>query len=443
MTREATRPQPGTVAGLLKVALAAGSWGTWSLFLRPGGLPGEVTAPVVMLLIGVFTLPLIRVFPMEARWDKRTYQLLAANTLLDAVNLAGFFLAMSRTTVAVAVLTHYLAPVLVALLAPYVDKQRVAVALPAALLAVTGLTLVLAPWRSATLDPDLLIGAGLGTVSAFAYAGNVFVIRRLAERIGAPRAQAYHSLFAAALLAPLLLLVRGEVHVTPFAVGLLALGALVPGSLAGIVFVSGLRVIGAARASVLAYLEPLVAVAIGWLFWQEQLDALALVGGVLVLSGGVLVARAPSRPIVAALASALLLAVTFAPTSGSAQHRIAIADPAFGYLVEGRVVGPDNHPLAGVLVERVATANYVGETVITDANGAFRFEGHGLGWGPGTRWTVRLKRAVCPDVTRTITLRAGPIEGRAQDEARGVVLRLVPCRALRRGGGMPSNVSTS
>jgi drug/metabolite transporter (DMT)-like permease len=431
VTGDATPAQSSTAAGLLKVALAASSWGTWSLFLRPGGLPAEVTAPLTFLMIGLFTLPFIRVFPVAPRWDRRTWQLLGANTLLDSINLAAFFLAMSRTTVAVAVLTHYLAPVLVALLAPYVEKQRVAVALPAALLAVTGLTLVLAPWRTATIDPNMLLGAGLGTISAFAYAGNVFVIRRLAERIGAPRAQAYHSLLAAVLISPLALLVRGDVHLTPFSIGLLALGALVPGSLAGIVFVSGLRVIGAARASVLAYLEPLVAVAVGWLFWHEQLDALALLGGALVLSGGVLVARAPMRPVVVALASVLLLSTVLAPQSGSAQQRIAIADPAFGYLVEGHVLRADGRPAAGVQVERAETMNYVAESVVTDANGAFRFEGHGLGWGPGTRWTVTLRRAGCADVTRMITLRDGPIDGRAQDEARGVVLRLAMCRVDR------------
>lgn len=297
MTVAGTRPPAAPLAGLLKVALAAASWGTWSLFLRPGGLPAELTAPLALLFIGLFTLPLIRRDPLATRWDRGTWTLFAANTVLDAINLAAFFLAMSRTTIAVAVLTHYLAPVLVALLAPMVDRQRVAVALPAALLSVTGLTLVLAPWRSAILDPDMLLGAALGATSAFAYAGNVFVIRRLAERIGAARAQAYHSLVAAVLVAPLLLAMPSDVHVTPFAIALLALGALLPGTLAGIVFVSGLRAIGSARASVLAYLEPLVAVVVGWLFWHETLDLLALVGGVFVIGGGVLVARAPSLPV--------------------------------------------------------------------------------------------------------------------------------------------------
>mgnify|MGYP000968521325 CR=1 FL=1 len=47
-----------------------------------------------------------------------TLGLLVANALFDALNVLTFFGAMSTTTVAIAVLTHYLAPILVALLNP-------------------------------------------------------------------------------------------------------------------------------------------------------------------------------------------------------------------------------------------------------------------------------------------------------------------------------------
>ena len=127
------------------------------------------------------------------------------------------------------------------------------------------------------------------------------------------------------------------------------------------------------------------------------------------------------------LASAALLV----PLLTVAQQRIAIADPAFGYLVEGRVLRADARPAAGVQVERAGTQNYVGESVTTGADGAFRFEAHGLGWGPGNPWTVTLHRTGCPDATRTIALRQGPIAGRARDEAVGVVLRLPACGADR------------
>lgn len=139
-----------------------------------------------------------------------------------------------------------------------------------------------------------------------------------------------------------------------------------------------------------------------------------------------------SRVALIALAPVLAATVLVVTHSGSAQQRVAIADPAYGYLVEGRVLRADGRPAAGVQIERAATGNYTfTESTITDATGAFRFEGHGLGFGPGLTWTVTLRRARCPDVTRTITLQYGPVDGYAGDVAKGVVLRLPACRADR------------
>ena len=48
------------------------------------------------------------------------------NTAFDALNVLTFFAALSHTTVAIAVLTHYLAPILIALAAPRIDGTCVA-----------------------------------------------------------------------------------------------------------------------------------------------------------------------------------------------------------------------------------------------------------------------------------------------------------------------------
>src|SRR5678815_2603652 len=95
------------------------------------------------------------------------------NTACDAVNVLAFFGAMTTTTVAIAVLTHYAAPILIALAAPRVEGTRTRGALPAALVALGGLVIVLEPWRSGS--DGALLGAALGLTSAVAYMGNVFV----------------------------------------------------------------------------------------------------------------------------------------------------------------------------------------------------------------------------------------------------------------------------
>jgi len=274
------------LAGLFMVMVAAASWGTWSLFLRPTGLPGTVTAPIIFLVIALVPLPFTLRLP-RVRWDRPTVALLLANGAFNAVNMATFFGALTHTTVAIAVLTHYLGPFLVALAAPRLDGVVTPAAGPAAVVALLGLVIVLEPWHAP--PAGALLGAVLGLTSAVCYAGNVFTVRRVAARIGAARAMSYHSLVAALLLAPLALGDLGAVTLPDL--GLLVAGGVTLGALSGVMFVAGLVRVGSARAAVLTFAEPLVAVAVGVLAWGEAIHPLAAVGGTMILGAGIHVAR--------------------------------------------------------------------------------------------------------------------------------------------------------
>jgi drug/metabolite transporter (DMT)-like permease len=272
------------VRDTLLVVGAAASWGLWSVFLRPTGLPATVTSPLLFAFMIAWTLPLALREP-PVRWSRRIVLLLAGNALCDALNVITFFAAIERTTVSIAVLTHYVAPVVIALAAPRVDGVRVRHAVPIALVALVGLGLVLEPWRGATG----VTGAVLGLASAVFYAGNVFVVRRLATEVGPAKTMAYHSIGALALLGAFAVPDLELVETTDLA--LLGLGSLTIGALAGIAFLRGLAGIGATRAGILAYCEPLVAVAVGTLVWGERLGAPAAVGALAVIGAGVAVAR--------------------------------------------------------------------------------------------------------------------------------------------------------
>jgi DME family drug/metabolite transporter len=177
------------------------------------------------------------------------------------------------------------------LAAPFVDGHRVRGARRAALMALAGLVLVLAPWEPGRLAGHVALGALFGATSAVAYATNVFVVVRLAPAIGAARMLGLNGVIGAVALAPLALLAP-SLHVSTSALALVALGGALPGTLAGWLFTRGVQVIGAARASVLAYIEPVVAVIVGSLFFAEPLSPWALLGGALILGGGVLVTMA-------------------------------------------------------------------------------------------------------------------------------------------------------
>jgi len=274
------------------VALSAASWGTWSLFLRPAGLPATTSSPIIFAVMGVLLLPHALRAPRTprpegaARWDRGTLGLLALYTVTDSLNILTFFGALQRTTVAVAVLTHYLAPILIALAAPRIDGVPSRGAVPAAAVALVGLAIVLEPWDA---PAGSAAGAALGVTSAFCYAANVFTGARVTARIGALRAMSYHSLLAAVLTMPLAL--PGLPAVTDRSLALIAAGAATIGGLSGVIFLMGLTKIGAARAAVLTFAEPLVAVAVGALVWEEPLHATAALGGAMVLGAGIHVTR--------------------------------------------------------------------------------------------------------------------------------------------------------
>jgi len=133
----------------------------------------------------------------------------------------------------------------------------------------------------------VLLGAGLGLTSAFAYAGNVFLGRKLTLELGSATALGLHAIGACLLLLPLAgtELLEIEAGDLPY----LLVAGLVPGALAGLAFLRGSTVIGSARAAILAFLEPVVACVVGYVWFGERLSAWSLAGGLLVLSAGLIV----------------------------------------------------------------------------------------------------------------------------------------------------------
>jgi drug/metabolite transporter (DMT)-like permease len=210
----------------------------------------------------------------------------------DATNVVLFFGAMAVTSVAVAVLTHYLAPVFVALFAPRVlGTARSPRAIGLSRIALLGLALVLEPWRS--LDGGTWLGALLGAGSAVCYAANVLITKRIAARFTAEEQLVYHGAIAALLLSAVAIVFGAP---WPHADGAarVAVASLGPGALAGLAFLYGLRKIPAEHASILTFLEPLTAVAVAAVAFGERPGPLALVGGALVLGAGLAAIRVPS-----------------------------------------------------------------------------------------------------------------------------------------------------
>jgi drug/metabolite transporter (DMT)-like permease len=285
---------PSPRRGLLSIACAACLWGTWSVFLRAAervhplsaGIEAFIPFAVVFLVIAPHALRERAGNPR--RRGRAAWSGIVLLGAVDALNVLFFFWAMQRTSLAIAVLTHYLAPVLVALFAIPLLREparpRTFVALACAL---SGLLVLLTPWRDGAQAS--FTGAALGVASAVFFAANILASKRLSSHFGPSELFAYR--VPSALLVLFWFVPSGGFAIAPEAALYLVLGGLVPGAFAGLLFFRALRFVDAGRASVLTLLEPLVAVLVSVIVWNEPLPISGWLGVGLVLAGAYVVLR--------------------------------------------------------------------------------------------------------------------------------------------------------
>ena len=211
-----------------------------------------------------------------------------------------YFVAIDRLPVGMALLLEYQAPTLVAVWARFVQKERVRNRMWAGLaLAMVGLAAATGVVDGATFDA-VGIAAGFGAAVCFA---TYFLVGE--HGVGAldPLRVIVWSFFVAALALNLVdpvtsfptellteqvsLLGSLEEYVAPVWALLgwiVVLGTVVPFA----VELFALRHLRATTVTMVAMLEPVGVSALGWVWFDERLDAVALLGGVAVVTGIVL-----------------------------------------------------------------------------------------------------------------------------------------------------------
>ena len=270
------------------VAIAACSWGTWRYVLLAAeklapGLDARVEGAIVMLVITLFAFAALAF--EERKPSERTTRDWAGVAWLgiaDALNVLLLFVAYGKTSVPIAVTTHYLAPIFVAVGAPIIlHEEEKRGARLAAFGGLAGLALLLRPWSSELRTTDVL-GAAAGAGSAFFYASNVLVNKRLVTKFTPIELMAWHGVFATPLL-----FVIAPFHefgkLTMGGAAMLTVGGIGPGALGGILFIGALKRIRAADAATLTLLEPLVAVGIAVFAFAEHLAPISWLGASIIL----------------------------------------------------------------------------------------------------------------------------------------------------------------
>jgi len=283
--------------GHLKIITAILIWSSLGIFVRKVNLPNVGIVFYSCLIAGILQFIIISSSGLlksaiKTNSSKRDVLFLFLVPISFIANSLFFYYAFRNTTIANAVLTHYTAPVFVALMAPFFLKENIRITTWAAIaLSSIGLWFILQGAESETAGPlSSAEKAGIiaGALSGLAYAFLIILIRRVAS--------CYSSLFitfiqngiVALVLLPFIIHLDVPMHALPY----LIIMGVVHSTIAPILYVQGFRSVKANEAAILGYCEPVGATILAFIFFNEVPGITALLGGVLILLSGYLILRA-------------------------------------------------------------------------------------------------------------------------------------------------------
>ena len=284
-------------AGVSRVALRAGVDPLTLTTIRVTG-----TFVVLATAAALFRRSALRLPPGRLRW------LIVLHGLVGVAGLQWtYFVAIDRLPVGMALLLEFQAPILVAVWARVVQKESVRPRMWLGLaLAMAGLAAATGVWRGLVFDP-VGIAAGLGAAVCLAA---YFLIGEHGVGTLDPLQVIVWSFLTGSvalnLLSPITAFDTGVLDENVSLLGTLAdfstpvwvllvwiivLGTVVPFG----VELLALRHLTATVVTMVAMIEPVGVNALGWVWFGERLDAVAIVGGAAVIAGIVL-AQTARRP---------------------------------------------------------------------------------------------------------------------------------------------------
>ncbi len=267
----------------LSMALSCAAFGTLGIFVQY--LPGVPSAAIVMFraIIGALFVGGMMLFTRRTPGKaavRRNLPLLLCSGAALASNWTCLFEAYRHTTVAVASLCYYMAPVFLMLLSPVVLKEPMTKRKAACIvIAVIGAVLV-----SGSAAGGSLRGVVMGLLAAVFYC-SVMLMNKKLSGLSPMETTLIQLGVAAIVITPYVFLTGQFTGVTAGALPLLiVLGAIHTG-LAFTLFFAAVNGLPAQTTAVMSYIDPIVAILLSALFLHQPLSGPQVLGAILLLGG--------------------------------------------------------------------------------------------------------------------------------------------------------------
>lgn len=285
-------------AELLRLTSAMLIFGTIGIFRKYMNLPSSMLAMVRGVIGALFLLLIfaIKKQPFHVEKIKKHASALIVSGAFIGLNWILLFEAYRFTTVAIATVCYYMAPILVILFSAVLFKEKMTVKkIICVLVALLGACLVSNVFEGPIQSSDNTVGMLLALGAAVLYASVVLMNKRITD---VPSLDKTTVQLAAAggIMIPYLLLTESitSLAYTPTNIVLMLVVAILHTGIAYWLYFSSIERLPAQTVAIFSYIDPVVAIVVSSLLFREKMTPSGILGAIFIL-GATLFAELPIK----------------------------------------------------------------------------------------------------------------------------------------------------
>ena len=272
----------------LKIIVAMLIWGTMGIFIKTIPL-NSIEIAFYRSIIGAAFIIILSLAKKE-KWDKEDLRADLKVLILSGIALgAGWvllFQGYKNTTISIATLSYYIAPVFIVILSIFVLKEKLTIKkILCIIVAIIGLLLVLDIRSLGNIgDNNHVLGILYSVLAAVFYA-IVVILNKFIKRLSGFKVTIVQLLVSTIILMPLTILnsTRSILSLDILSIILLLFVGIVHTGIAYLLYFSSLKEIEGQSIAILSYMDPIFALLIAGIFLGEKMTIIQLFGGILIL----------------------------------------------------------------------------------------------------------------------------------------------------------------
>lgn len=272
----------------LKIILAMLIWGTMGIFIKTIPL-SSLEIAFYRSIIGAIFIIILSIAQRE-KWNKEDLKedlkVLIPSGIALGTGWVLLFQGYKNTTISIATLSYYIAPVFIVILSIFLLKEKITrKKILCIIVAIIGLLLVLDVRNIGNIgDNNHVLGIIYSVLAAVFYA-IVVILNKFIKKVSGFKVTIVQLLVSTIILMPFTIVnsTRSILSLDILSLVLLLFVGIVHTGIAYLLYFSSVKEIEGQSIAILSYMDPIFALLIAGLFLGEKMTIIQLLGGILIL----------------------------------------------------------------------------------------------------------------------------------------------------------------